>query len=150
MSSERVVIASASGVHAVPLAEWALLGLLAFTKGLPRLRRDAAARHWDHYPMAELRGQTLLVVGVGEIGAEVARLADAFGMRVLGVKRDLAEAVEHVESLHPPEALDDLVGEADMIVVTLPLTAETAGLVRPRTTERMREGTISVNVGRGG
>ena len=89
---DRVAIASASGVHAVPLAEWSLLGLLAFTKGLPRLRRDAAERRWDHYPVDELRGRTLLVVGVGEIGAEVARLASAFGMRVLGVKRDAERA----------------------------------------------------------
>jgi phosphoglycerate dehydrogenase-like enzyme len=146
---ERVAIASASGVHAVPLAEWSLLGLLAFTKGLPRLRRDAAARQWGHYPVDELRGRTLLVVGVGEIGAEVARLASAFGMRVLGVKRDTNEAVAHVESLHPPEAIDDLVPAADAIVITLPLTDETRGLVGRRTIGRMRDGAIVVNVGRG-
>ncbi len=147
---DRVAIASASGVHAVPLAEWSLLGVLAFTKGLPRLRRDAAARRWDHYPVAELRGGTLLVIGVGEIGAEVARLASAFGMRVLGVKRDLLEPVAHVERLHPPEAIDDLVGEADAIVITLPLTNETRGLISRRTIDRMRDGAIVVNVGRGG
>ena len=147
---ERVEIASASGVHAVPLAEWSLLGLLAFTKGLPRLRRDAAARHWDHYPVAELRGRTLLVIGVGEIGAEVARLASAFGMRVLGVKRDTSEPVEHVDAVHAPEAIDDLVEEADAIVITLPLTNETRGLISRRTIGRMRDGAIIVNVGRGG
>ncbi len=145
----RVAIASASGVHAVPLAEWSLLGLLAFTKGLPRLRRDAAERRWDHYPVAELRGRTLLVVGIGEIGAEVARLAGALGMRVLGVKRDTTEPVEHVEAVHPPSAIDDLVAEADAIVITLPLTEETRGLISRSTIGRMREGAIVVNVGRG-
>ena len=147
---DRVMIASASGVHAVPLAEWSLLGLLAFTKGLPRLRHDAAERHWDHYPVAELRGRTLLVIGVGEIGAEVARLASAFGMRVLGVKRDTGEQVAHVEAVHPPEAIDGLVQEADAIVITLPLTSETRGLISRRTIGRMRDGAIVVNVGRGG
>jgi glyoxylate/hydroxypyruvate reductase len=147
---DRVAISSASGVHAVPLAEWALLGLLAFTKDLPRLRRDAAARHWDHYPVDELRGKTVLIVGVGEIGGEVARLADAFGMRVLGVKRDIREPVPHVEAVHPPESIDDLVGQADAIVITLPLTAETRGLIGRETISRMREGAIVVNVGRGG
>jgi len=147
---DRVAIASASGVHAVPLAEWSLFGLLAFTKGLPRLRRDGAERHWDHYPVDELRGRTVLVVGVGEIGAEVARLASAFGMRVVGVKRDIAEPVAHVDALHPPTAIDDLVGDVDAVVITLPLTDETRGLVSRRTIARMREGSILVNVGRGG
>ncbi len=147
---DRVAIASASGVHAVPLAEWSLLGLLAFTKGLPRLRRDAAERRWGHYPVDELRGRTLLVIGVGEIGAEVARLASAFGMRVLGVKRDVDEPVAHVEALYPPSAIDELVEEVEAMVITLPLTEETRGLISRRTISRMCDGAIVVNVGRGG
>jgi phosphoglycerate dehydrogenase-like enzyme len=146
---QRVAISSASGVHAVPLAEWSIFGLLAFAKGLPRLRLDATQRSWEHYPTGELRGQTLLVVGVGAIGAEVARLASAFGMRVIGVKRDLAEQVPHVESVHPPEQLRELVNGADAIVVTLPLTDETRGLIDRETIERMRDGAVFVNVGRG-
>ena len=146
---ERVAVSSASGVHAVPLAEWSMFGLLAFTKGLPRLRRDAAARYWAHYPTTELRGQTLLVVGVGAIGLEVARLASAFGMRVVGVKRNTDTALPHVESLHPPDELRELVGDAHAIVVTLPLTDETRGLIDRQTIGRMRDGAIFVNVGRG-
>ncbi|HEY8722413.1 MAG TPA: D-2-hydroxyacid dehydrogenase [Gaiellaceae bacterium] len=146
---ERVAISSASGVHAVPLAEWSIFGLLAFAKGLPRLRRDAVQRHWDHYPTAELRGQTLLVVGVGAIGLEVARLASAFGMRVVGVKRNATAQLPHVDSVHPPEELGELVGAADAIVITLPLTEETRGLIDRETIGRMRDGAILVNVGRG-
>jgi phosphoglycerate dehydrogenase-like enzyme len=146
---ERVAISSASGVHAVPLAEWSIFGLLAFAKDLPRLRRDGAERAWPHYPTTELRGQTLLVVGVGAIGLEVARLASAFGMRVVGVKRETGERVPHVDSLHPPEQLRELVGDAHAIVVTLPLTDETRGLIDRDTIERMRDGAVFVNVGRG-
>jgi phosphoglycerate dehydrogenase-like enzyme len=146
---KRVAICSAAGVHAVPLAEWSLFGLLAFTKVLPRLRRDAAERHWPHYPTNELRGRTLLVVGVGAIGLEVARLASAFGMRVLGVKRHADVKLPHVDSLHPPHELRELVGQAHAIVVTLPLTDETRGLIDRETIERMRDGAIFVNVGRG-
>ncbi len=146
---ERVAICSASGVHAVPLAEWSMFGLLAFAKGLPRLRRDAAQRYWAHYPTTELRGQTLLVVGVGAIGLEVARLASAFGMRVIGVKRHADIDLPHVESLHPPDQLRALVGEAHAIVVTLPLTDETRGLIDRETIGRMRDGAVFVNVGRG-
>ena len=146
---ERVMISSASGVHAVPLAEWSIFGLLAFAKGLPRLRRDALQRRWDHYPTTELRGQTLLVVGIGAIGLEVARLASAFGMRVIGVKRDAGEQLPHLDSVHPPERLRELVGDADAIVVTLPLTDETRGLIDRELIGRMRDGAVFVNVGRG-
>jgi len=146
---ERVAISSASGVHAVPLAEWSIFGLLAFAKGLPRLRRDAVARAWAHYPTSELRGQTLLVVGVGAIGLEVARLASAFGMRVIGVKRNLGAQLPHVDSLHPPEQLRELVADAHAIVVTVPLTDGTRGLIDRETIERMRDGAVFVNVGRG-
>jgi phosphoglycerate dehydrogenase-like enzyme len=146
---ERVAISSAAGVHAVPLAEWSVFGLLAFAKQLPRLRREAIERRWDHYPTNELRGQTLLVVGVGAIGLEVARLASAFGMRVVGVKRSTGDQLPHVDSLHPPEELRELVADAHAIVVTLPLTDETRGLIDRDTIARMRAGAIFVNVGRG-
>jgi glyoxylate/hydroxypyruvate reductase len=147
---ERVAIASASGVHAVPLAEWSLFGILALRKRLPRLLDDARARRFEHYAVDELRGTTLLVVGVGAIGREVARLGAAFGMRVVGVKRQLGEETPYVDELHGPERLDELVPHADAIVITLPLTDETRGLVSRRTIEAMRDDAIVVNVGRGG
>jgi glyoxylate/hydroxypyruvate reductase A len=84
---ERISWTSSAGVHATPLAEWSLFGILALTKGLPRLQADKAARHWDHYPVDEARGTTVLVAGLGEIGREVARLAEALGMRVLSLTR---------------------------------------------------------------
>lgn len=140
----RVAVASASGVHGVPLAEWAFFGLLAFAKGLPRLLRDARSHRWGHYPLDELRGMTLLVVGVGAIGSEVIRLGEAFGMRVVGVARS------ERDGFHAAGELDDLVADADAVVVTLPLTDETRGLVSRETIARMRDGAIFVNVGRGG
>ena len=139
----RVAFASSSGVHAVPLAEWSLFGILALTKGLPRLLRDKRERRWDHYPVNELPGKTVLVVGFGEIGREVARLAQAFGMRVLAVKRAADDTASG------PDRLDDFVAEADAVVVTLPLTDETRGLIGRDTIARMRDGAILVNVGRG-
>ena len=144
----RIVFASSAGVHATPLAEWSLFGLLALRKGLPRLLADRRERSWPHYPLPELRGQTLLVVGVGEIGQEVARLGAAFGMRVIGVRRS-AQPAPHVDEMYPPERLDELAARADAIVVTLPLTEETAGLVSRRTIEALGPETVLVNVGRG-
>jgi phosphoglycerate dehydrogenase-like enzyme len=91
----------------------------------------------------------MLVVGVGSIGLEVARLASAFGMRVVGVKRNATVQLPHVESVHPPEQLPELVAEAHAIVLSLPLTDETQGLIDRETIARMRDGAIFVNVGRG-
>ncbi len=134
---DRIVWTSSSGVHATPLAEWSMFGLLAFTKDLPRLQRDRKARHWDHYPVDELRGKTLLVVGLGEIGTEVARLAEAFGMTVLSITRQHGD-------------LDELLPQADAVVLTLPLTDETRGLLGRERLRAMRPDSIVVNVGRGG
>jgi phosphoglycerate dehydrogenase-like enzyme len=145
----RVRVTSAVGVHAVPLAEWTMTALLWFAKDLPHLIEAQAKRRWEHHANHELRGQTVVVVGVGAIGLEIARLADAFGMRVIGVKRHV-EDLPHVASVHPPDALDDLVAEADAVVVTLPLTEETRGLISRRTIERMRPNAVFVNIGRGG
>lgn len=146
---ERVAVTSASGVHAVPLAEFSLLGLLAFTKGWPRLLEDKAARRWQHYPMAELRGCTLLIVGFGKIGAEVARLAAAFGMRVVAINHAGATQSPYVDEAHPTGELTDWLPRADAIVLTLPLTDETRGLIDASAIARIKPGAIFVNVGRG-
>lgn len=148
---ERVAVTTASGVHAGPLAEFALFGLLAFAKRLPTLQRDKGRRHWpDREQLSgELRGQTLLVVGVGAIGVEVARLAKAFGMRVLGVKRDVSEPVEHLDELHRIEALHELAGRADAVVCGLPGTEATRGLLDAGLFAALKPGAVFVNVGRG-
>jgi len=147
---DRVLITGASGVHAGPLAEFALFGVLAFTKGLPRLLGDTEARRWEHYPMAELADQTLLVVGLGSIGTKVARLAKAFGMHVIAVNRTGRTDVHDVDEVRPSRFLGDLLPVAHAVVLTLPLTEETRGLIDTHAISRMRTGAIMVNVGRGG
>ena len=145
---ERVAITTSAGVHATPLAEFALLGLLAFAKGLPRLLRDKTARRWESYVMDELRDRTLLVLGVGSIGREVARLASAFGMQTIGIKRTPGE-IPHVDEVHPPERLRELLPHADAVVVTLPSTAATRGLLDREAIALLPAHAVLVNVGRG-
>ena len=147
---ERVVITRAGGVHVGPLAEFAVLGVLAFTKGLPRLLADKAARRWEHYPVNELAGATLLVVGLGAIGTEVARLAKAFGMRVVAVNRTGRTDCPYVDEVRPPRFLGDLLPVAHAVVLTLPLTEHTRGLIDAAAIARMRTGAVVVDVGRGG
>ena len=149
---ERVTITTSSGVHAIPLAEFAILGLLAIAKDLPRFVEDQRARAWPElrHPLRELDGQTLFLIGVGEIGRETARLAKAFGMRTVGFRRTEGPPPDHVDEVHGPQHLAELAGRADALVVSLPLTEETAGMVDRATIERLAPGCIFVNVGRGG
>jgi phosphoglycerate dehydrogenase-like enzyme len=148
---DGITVTTSSGVHAGPLAEFAIFGLLAFAKDLPKLLRDQRERHWPpgQQPVGELRGQTLLLVGVGAIGTETARLASAFGMHVIAVKRSLEGGVPHVDELHPVSDLRSLVARADAIVVTLPGTDATRGLLDAETLAAVKPGAVLVNVGRG-
>jgi glyoxylate/hydroxypyruvate reductase len=149
---ERVTITTSSGVHAVPLAEYAILGLLAIAKELPRFAEGQRARAWPEIrrPLRELDGQTLLLVGLGDIGRETARLGKAFGMRTVGFRRTEGPPPEHVDEVHGPQRLPELAHRADAMVVSLPLTDQTAGLIDRATIERLPASCIFVNIGRGG
>jgi phosphoglycerate dehydrogenase-like enzyme len=149
---ERVAITTSSGVHAVPLAEYAILGLLAIAKELPRFVEDQRARAWPEIrrPLRELDGQTLFLVGLGDIGRETARLGKAFGMRTVGFRRTQGPPPEHVDEVHGPQRLPELAHRADAMVASLPLTDQTAGLIDRATIERLPASCIFVNVGRGG
>jgi len=147
---ERIAFTTSSGIHGSQLAEFAFLGLLAFNKDLPRLLRDKAARHWDHYPVRELAGQTMLIVGIGSIGDEIARRAKAFGMRVIGVNRSGASGSPNVDEMHGIGSLATLLPIADAVVLALPATHETRQMIDGPAIGLMRHGAVFVNVGRGG
>ena len=149
---ERVTITTSSGVHAVPLAEFSILGLLAIAKELPRFLEDQRKKVWPEVrrPLPDLSGQTLFLVGLGEIGGQVARLGKALGMRTVGFRRTEGPPPEWVDEVHGPQRLSELAGQADAMVVSLPLTEQTAGLVDRATIERLPASCIFVNVGRGG
>ena len=149
---ERVTITTSSGVHAVPLAEFAILGLLAIARELPRFVEEQRARAWPEVrrPLRELDGQTLFLVGLGDIGRETARLGKAFGMRTVGFRRTEGPPPDHVDEVHGPQRLPELAHRADGMVVSLPLTDQTAGLIDRATIERLPASCIFVNVGRGG
>ena len=145
---ERVTFTTSAGVHGVPLAEWALFGIMAGAKELPRLLADQASHSWPERVVSRpIEGSTVLVFGLGGIGEQVARLSRALGMRVLGASRSAAP-VEGVE-VHRVADLPQIIGEADHIVVTLPGTAQTEGLLGADLLSRAKPGVTVVNVGRG-
>ena len=144
----RVVFTTSAGVHGSTLAEFAMLGILAGAKDLTRLRRQQVEHRWDRWTMNHVSEQTVLIVGLGGIGTETARLAKAFGATVLGAKRR-PEPVDNVDEVHPTAALPELVSRADAIVFTLPGTSETDGLYGAELMAATKPGAVVVNVGRG-
>ena len=146
---ERVLFTTSAGVHGRTLAEFAIFGILAGAKDLPRLQAQQAARQWtDRWPMKQVHEQTILVVGLGGIGKDTARLAKALGATVLGAKRQ-PEPVDYVDEVHPTANLTELVARADAVVFTLPGTAETEGLYGAELIAATKPGAVIINVGRG-
>ena len=147
---QRVTFTSSIGVHATQLAEWAVLGLLYFVKDVPRLLRDAETRSWPHYPVRELSGQRLVVVGLGHIGREVARCARALGMHVTGVRRRSSESdLSYVDEVAVLSDLPDVLARCEAVMLALPSTTATDGLFGAELLAAMPEGGVLVNVGRG-
>jgi len=145
---KRIVFTTSAGVHGTMLAEFFFAGLLALRKDLRRLERLRAERSWDHWAMGELSGSTLAIVGMGSIGKAIARIARAFGMRVLGVTRD-GRALEDVDGAYPTSRLAEAVAQSDAAVVTLPGTALTEKLFGRTAIEAMKRDAIFGSVGRG-
>jgi phosphoglycerate dehydrogenase-like enzyme len=146
------VFTTASGVHAQPLAEFALLAMLTFAKGLLGMVRDQQRRHWQRYAGTELAGRTVGIVGVGRIGRRVARLAQAFGMHVLGVKRRPAgvdAAAVHTDELYGPDQLDLVLSRSEYLVLIAPHTDETESVIGAPELATLPRGAVVINIGRG-
>ena len=148
-----VRLTTSSGTTAVPLAHNAIAGVLALARRLPAAfeaqRRRAWEPGWDAPAPRDLPGQTMVIVGLGAIGAEIAKLARTLGLHVLGVRRSAAAPGDPVDEMHPPSALPELLPRADWIVLTLPLTPETEGLIGREALAALPQGAHLVNVARG-
>jgi phosphoglycerate dehydrogenase-like enzyme len=146
---ERIAFSTSAGVHAEPLAEYALFGLLAGAKTLPRLQQQQENKEWTgRWEMGLLSQQRILLVGLGSIGRATAVKLQALGATVIGTSRH-PEPVEGVDRVVHPDELVDTVGEVDGIVVSLPGTATTEGLVSREVFAKVKTGVTIVSVGRG-
>jgi phosphoglycerate dehydrogenase-like enzyme len=148
-----VRLTTSAGSTAVPIAQTAIMGLLALARGFPRWLTNQRLGKWDPVRIGELprdlRGQTAVVLGLGRIGAEIARLARELGMKVIGVRRSPRAATDPVDELAPPAALPDLLARCDWLVIACPLTPETRGLVNGALIARLPRGARIINVARG-
>ncbi len=140
---------TASGVHARPLAEFVVFAMLYFAKDYEYLHREKAAQHWERYTMGELVGKTLSIIGLGKIGREVARLAKALDMRVIGSRRDPSQTIPGIDALYAPDDLRPLLESADYLVLATPHTHETEGLIGAAEIATLPRGAVLINIARG-
>ena len=145
----RVTVTNSAGVAADAMAEFALAAMLHFATGRPQLARDQAAREWHARATRPLAGATLLCVGLGPTGRRMAALGRALGMQVLGVRASGAEA-DGVDRVYRPEEIADALARADYVLVCLPLTPASRGLIGPVALAAIKPGAILVDLSRGG
>lgn len=152
-----IVLTNASGVHAIPMAEHIIGMLLAMARNFPAAMRAQAERRWAQQEIwddpgarpRELASATLLLVGFGAIGREVARIARALGMRIHAVTRSGKGNTQLAEKIFPAENLLEALREADYVVVAAPETPATHRLISTRELKAMKPTAVLVNVARG-
>lgn len=147
-----LVVTNSRGTNAPPIAEYVMATALAFGRQLPRWVRQQTERRWARgaHPYFEVAGKTLGILGLGSIGREVAARAGALGMRVLALRRGTdGQSLPGVAHTFGPGQLHDLLGASDIVVITLPLTPETRGLLDAPALAAMRPGAYLINVARG-
>jgi phosphoglycerate dehydrogenase-like enzyme len=144
----EVTITSGAGVYSDMVAEHAMALILALYRRLPELFAWQREERWDDLEARTLSGQTLGVVGVGGIGRSTARMAHAFGMKTVGIRRG-AGAVPELDTTLPQEELHALLASSDVVVLTVPLTPQTQGMVNRTFLQQMKQSALLINVARG-
>jgi phosphoglycerate dehydrogenase-like enzyme len=168
LKGSKIPITTASGIHATPIAEYTMASMLAYAHRIHLAIRAQVRREWMRSGafmagVDDIRGQTLSIIGYGSIGRETARLAAAFGMKVLALKRDPSERADagwcpvglgDPDGKIParyfgPEDREAILRESDYVSVTLPLTDHTRKFISERELAAMKPGAYLVNIGRG-
>ena len=146
-----ILVTNLAGLYGISIAEHALMMMLVLSRNLHVALRNQRERKWDRtvaHTMADLHGKTLAIVGLGNIGQSIARLARAHGMRVIGCRRTDRSA-PIVDRIYALDRLNEMLAEADIVAVAAPLTARTEGMLGPDQFAAMKRGVIYINVSRG-
>ncbi|HKK07593.1 MAG TPA: D-2-hydroxyacid dehydrogenase [Gemmatimonadota bacterium] len=157
MRESDVVLTNSAGLHAEPLGDHAMAMILHFARGLDVAGAGKARREWRHAamagegsPLVEVSGRTVGILGYGGIGSAVGRRASALGMRVLALRRSGGPPPPEVEHMFDHRGLEKLLGSSHYVVVAVPETDETRGLLGDARLSLMREGAVLINLSRGG
>jgi len=150
LDRSRITFTTAAGVHAIPLAEFVLFALLYFTKEAPTLRKWQLDHHWQRHTTGELAGQTVLVIGLGQVGSQIARTCSRLGMEVWGARRKWRpDPVEGISRLIQLSEIREVLPQVDALVLACPYTPETHHLITREELELLSRKAIVINVARG-
>jgi phosphoglycerate dehydrogenase-like enzyme len=145
---QGIPLTNGVGTQSQPIAQHVLLMMLHHVKGMANWERNKPLHRWERTPSDELTGKTVCLLGLGGIGAEVAKIAKVLGMRVIGLRRS-PDPVPNVDEILPQDAVGELCARADFLVICAPLTRQTKGMVGPDELARMKPSAYIINVARG-
>jgi len=149
--NSRVMMTCMSGCHETTIGEFVLMLMLMFVKQAPRSFHQKQSGRWKWFPVGVLRSKTVGIVGLGRIGRELARLCQTFGMRVVATRRSARKVTRarNVDKVLPREQLPELLSQSDFVVIAVPLTSETRGLIGEEELRAMKPTAYLINIARG-
>ncbi len=152
MRESQIILTNVSGIHAIPISEFVIGLMLMFVKDSSACMDLKHKRKWERISPVVLANKTVGIVGLGSIGQQVARLAKAFGMKVVATRRSAREGdrARNVDAMLPPARLRDLLNESDFVVLSVPFTAETSMLMGEGELRSMKRSARLINIARGG
>jgi phosphoglycerate dehydrogenase-like enzyme len=149
IEERKILVTNARGIHKIPMAEYTIGMMLQYAKQQKTLLHNHEKQIWDRsVDVSELNGKSMLVLGPGAIGGEIARLAKAFNMVTYGINRS-GRPVEHIDKLFRFSELVDALPLADFIISVLPSTKETKGILESSHFMKMKDSAVFINIGRG-
>lgn len=150
LKEKGILLTNTSGLHASNIAEHVLGSMVAFSRNFVQAMANQAKGVWQPYPVSELIGRDLLIIGTGRIGREIARKAKAFDMNVYGARsQESGEKLEHFDAVYPVKDLMEILPGKDYVVLVVPATASTLHMMGREQFQAMDQKAVFINVGRG-
>lgn len=149
LKARGIKLISMSGIHGDPIAEHVMGLIINYSRRLYDFYEAQKERKWLRLDVGQLAGKTMVIVGTGSIGREIARRAKAFRMRTIGVKRNIEGKIDYIDELYSNAQLEIALKQGDYIVIALPLTEETRGFIGRKEFAVMKETAFFVNIARG-
>jgi glyoxylate/hydroxypyruvate reductase len=143
------IFTTASGVHIRPLAEFVAMSMLLFAKDYFRIEEQQSKKVWTYFTAHELREYTLGIIGLGKIGREIARVAKAFDMKVVGTRRDPQGSLPNVDELYSPAELSKVLTQSNFLCISAPHTDETTNMIGAKEIAQLPDKAIFINISRG-
>jgi phosphoglycerate dehydrogenase-like enzyme len=146
-----VLVSNSSGIHATPIAEHIIAFMLMHNKKFYSTFKDQQNKVWNRRDdLKEINGKTVFIVGLGRIGTEAARLAHSFGAHVVATNNETENKPDYVDKLYLPDKTDELLNQADFVVLCLPHTSQTHHYFDMAKFQAMKNSAVVINIGRGG